>query len=69
MQLARATVAGSGELLHRSELAAEQLRRNVTSPNGTTHAALAVLMAADGLQPVLDRAIAAATQRSRVLAG
>ena len=69
MQLARHTVAGSGELLHRSELAAEQLRKNVTSPNGTTHAALQVLMAGDGLQPVMDRAIAAATRRSRELAG
>ena len=68
MQLARATVAGSGELLHRSELAAGQLRANVTSPNGTTHAALQVLMAPDGLQPVMDRAIAAATRRSRELA-
>ena len=69
MQLARRTVAGSGELLHRSDLPAEQLRRNVTSPNGTTHAALQVLMAPDGLQPVLDKAIAAATRRSRELAG
>ena len=69
MLLARRTVAGSGELLHRSDLAAEQLRRNVTSPNGTTHAALQVLMAPDGLQPVMDRAIAAATRRSRELAG
>lgn len=69
MQLARATVAGSGELLHRSDLPAEQLRRNVTSPNGTTHAALEVLMAPDGLQPVMTAAIAAATRRSKELAG
>ena len=69
MLLARRTVAGSGELLHRSELPAEQLRKNVTSPNGTTHAALQVLMAPDGLQPVLDKAIAAASLRSRELAG
>lgn len=66
--LARWTVAGAGELLHRSELAPDQLRRNVTSPNGTTHAALQVLMAANGLQPLLDQAIAAATHRSRELA-
>ena len=69
MLLARRTVAGSGELLHRSDLAAGRLRENVTSPNGTTHAALQVLMAPDGLQPVLDRAIAAAARRSRELAG
>ena len=69
MQLARATVAGSGELLHRSELAAEQLRKNVTSPNGTTYAALQVLMAPDGIQPVMDQAIAAASRRSKELAG
>jgi pyrroline-5-carboxylate reductase len=69
MLLARRTVAGSGELLHRSELPAEQLRKNVTSPNGTTHAALQVLMAGDGLQPVMDKAIAAASRRSKELAG
>ncbi len=69
LQLARHTVAGSGELLHRSDLPAEQLRKNVTSPNGTTHAALQVLMAPNGLQPVMDKAIAAATRRSRELAG
>ena len=47
-RLARATVAGSGELLHRSPLDAATLRQNVTSPGGTTAAALDVLMAADG---------------------
>ena len=47
-KLARDTVAGSGELLHRSELDAATLRQNVTSPGGTTAAALDVLMAADG---------------------
>ena len=66
--LARWTVAGAGELLHRSELSPDQLRRNVTSPNGTTPAARQVLMADDGMQPLLDRAIAAATRRSRELA-
>jgi pyrroline-5-carboxylate reductase len=68
-RLARATVAGSGELLHRSPLDAAALRRNVTSPGGTTAAALDVLMAADGLDPLMERAIAAATRRSRELAG
>jgi pyrroline-5-carboxylate reductase len=67
--LARATVAGAGELLHRSPLDAATLRQNVTSPGGTTAAALEVLMAADGLAPLMTRAIAAATRRSRELAG
>ena len=67
-RLARETVAGSGELLHRSELASATLRQNVTSPGGTTAAALDVLMAKDGLQPLMIRAIAAATKRSKDLA-
>jgi len=69
MTLARGTVAGSGELLRRAGEAAAQLRVNVTSPGGTTAAALQVLMAEDGVQPLFDRAIAAATRRSRELAG
>lgn len=69
MRIARATVAGSGELAMRSAEPASVLRRNVTSPNGTTQAALEVLMAGDGMQPLFDRAIAAATARSRQLAG
>jgi pyrroline-5-carboxylate reductase len=68
IKLARQTVAGSGELLHRSELAAEVLRQNVTSPGGTTAAALEVLMGKDGLQSLLTRAVAAATKRSKELA-
>jgi pyrroline-5-carboxylate reductase len=68
-RLARATVAGSGELLHRSALDAATLRRNVTSPGGTTEAALAVLMGKDGLAPVMQQAVDAATRRSRELAG
>jgi len=68
-KLARETVAGSGELLHRSDLAAALLRQNVTSPGGTTAAALDVLMAADGLDPLLTRAVAAATRRGKDLAG
>ncbi len=67
-KLARETVAGSGELLHRSDLSAATLRQNVTSPGGTTQAALAVLMDKDGLQPLMIRAIAAATKRSIELA-
>jgi len=68
-RLARATVAGAGELLHRSPLEAATLRQNVTSPGGTTAAALDVLMARDGLDPVMERAVAAATRRGRELAG
>jgi pyrroline-5-carboxylate reductase len=67
-KLARATVAGSGELLHRSEVDAATLRQNVTSPGGTTAAALEVLMAQDGMGPLLSRAVAAATKRSKELA-
>src|SRR5689334_4198230 len=67
-RLARETVSGSGELLHRSDLPSATLRQNVTSPGGTTAAALEVLMAKDGLQPLMIRAIAAATKRSIELA-
>ncbi|MDR3466722.1 MAG: pyrroline-5-carboxylate reductase [Xanthobacteraceae bacterium] len=68
-RLARETVAGSGELLHRSDLDPAVLRQNVTSPGGTTAAALGVLMAPDGLAPLMQRAVAAATRRSQELAG
>ncbi len=67
-KLARETVAGSGELLHRSTDASATLRQNVTSPGGTTAAALEVLMAKDGLQQLMIRAVAAATKRSKELA-
>jgi pyrroline-5-carboxylate reductase len=67
-RLARETVAGSGELLHRSDLTSETLRKNVTSPGGTTAAALEVLMGPGGFQPLLTRAVAAAAKRSRELA-
>lgn len=67
-KLARETVAGAGELLHRSALPPVVLRENVTSPGGTTAAALAVLMADNGLKPLLREAVAAATARSRQLA-
>jgi pyrroline-5-carboxylate reductase len=69
MQLARATVEGAGELLFRSPLPPDTLRRNVTSPNGTTQAALNVLMAEDGLDPLMKKAVAAAEHRSRELRG
>lgn len=68
MKLARATVSGSAELMHQSGVDVETLRKNVTSPNGTTFAALQVLMAADGMKPLFEKAIAAAAQRSRELA-
>ena len=68
-RLARGTVSGSGELLARSGDSAAQLRINVTSPGGTTAEALNVLMAGDAIQPLFDRAIDAATRRSRELAG
>jgi pyrroline-5-carboxylate reductase len=67
-KLARETVAGSGELLHRSDLPAATLRQNVTSPGGTTAAALEVLMGKDGMAQLMIRAIAAATKRSIELA-
>ena len=68
-KLARETVAGSGELLHRSRSMPPTLRENVTSPGGTTAAALEVLMGRDGLAPLMKEAVAAATERSRELAG
>lgn len=68
MRLARETVSGSGELARLSDESAAQLRQNVTSPKGTTLEALNVLMAPDGLQPLMTKAIAAATARSRELA-
>jgi pyrroline-5-carboxylate reductase len=68
VKLARETVSGAGELLHRSKFNAAELRENVTSPGGTTAAALAVLMAQDGLATLMRKAVAAATARSRELA-
>jgi pyrroline-5-carboxylate reductase len=66
--LARATVSGAGELLHRSPLPASTLRQNVTSPGGTTAAALDVLMRdADGMQRLLTEAVMAAKKRGRDL--
>lgn len=68
MKLARATVCGSGELAYRAAEPASQLRINVTSPGGTTAAALAVLMdETSGFPPLLARAIKAAADRGREL--
>jgi pyrroline-5-carboxylate reductase len=67
-QLARATVSGSGELMHQSGIDAATLRKNVTSPKGTTYEALQVLMADDGLKPLMQKAVAAAARRSKELA-
>ncbi|MGV1756008.1 pyrroline-5-carboxylate reductase [Rhizobium sp. A22-96] len=69
MRLARETVAGAGELLHQSPDDAARLRQNVTSPGGTTAAALGVLMAEDGMQPLFDAALEAARKRAQELAG
>jgi pyrroline-5-carboxylate reductase len=68
-RLARATVAGAGELMRQSGLPAAILRQNVTSPKGTTHAALQVLMAENGMMELFAEALAAAEKRSRELAG
>lgn len=68
MHLARATVTGAGELAHRAPESAAQLRINVTSPGGTTAAALAHLMDPEtGLPPLMARAVAAATRRGQEL--
>ena len=70
MLLARATVSGAGELLYRSEEpAAQTLRTNVTSPGGTTAAALEVLMRDDAMEVLLTEAVAAAKKRAGELAG
>lgn len=69
-RLARATIEGAGELLFQEAATSpDQLRINVTSPGGTTAAALAVLMAEDGLQPLMTRAVAAAKRRAGELSG
>ncbi len=66
-ELAHETVAGSGELLHRSPKDAATLRAEVTSRGGTTEAALKVLEAANGLESLMNRAVAAATKRANEL--
>jgi pyrroline-5-carboxylate reductase len=70
MRLARGTVEGAGELMHREpDVSAATLRENVTSPGGTTAAALGVLRAPDGLAALMRRAVAAAHKRAGELAG
>jgi pyrroline-5-carboxylate reductase len=69
LRLARETVSGAGELARISPDSVEQLRRNVTSPKGTTLEALNVLMGPQGIQPIFDAAVAAAAARARELAG
>jgi len=66
-QVARVTVEGAGELLRQSDLSPQELREKVTSPKGTTEAALQILMSEDGVQDLLTRAIAAAAKRSSEL--
>jgi pyrroline-5-carboxylate reductase len=68
-RMARATVAGSGALLAASPEDSAQLRKNVTSPKGTTERALAVLMQPEAWPALMSKAIAAATDRSRELGG
>jgi pyrroline-5-carboxylate reductase len=69
-RLARATVEGAGELLFRCpESTVAELRENVTSRGGTTAAALEILMAQDGLTPLIERAVKAAKQRAEALSG
>jgi len=67
LTLAKATVAGAGELALQTSDSIEQLRKNVTSPNGTTAAGLEVLMGDNALGPLMKRTIAAAAARSREL--
>lgn len=67
MTLARQTIIGAAALLDAESASAEQLRKNVTSPGGTTQAALDVLMAEDGLGALMDRAVDAARRRSEEL--
>lgn len=66
-RLARATITGAGALLDADRRAASELRRDVTSPGGTTEAALGVLMAERGLEALMTRAVHAATQRAKDL--
>lgn len=67
MILARATVTGASALMDADPAPASTLRENVTSPKGTTYAALQVLMAPDGLAPLMDKAVDAARKRSEEL--
>lgn len=68
-RLARQTVIGSGALLKSDPSSPERLRTNVTSPGGTTEAALEILLGTDGLKPLIARTVRAARKRARTLAG
>ena len=68
-RLARATIAGASALLEASGEEPAELRRQVTSPGGTTQAALEVLLGPKGLGPLMEKAVAAASNRSKDLAG
>jgi pyrroline-5-carboxylate reductase len=69
LRLARATVEGAGELLQKSNLPASTLRQNVTSPGGTTAAGLQILMAENGLEPLIAGTVRAARRRAAELSG
>jgi len=66
-QLARATISGAGALLDADKRSPTELRRDVTSPGGTTEAALKILLAQDGLSALMKRAVAAAKKRAEEL--
>lgn len=68
-QAARETVAGAGALLRQSGFSAAELRSNVTSPGGTTAAALEILAGEEGLSTLMEKAVAAAAKRSKDLSG
>lgn len=68
-RLARATIEGAGELLHRSDVSPATLRQNVTSPGGTTAAGLQILMAENGLEPLVKATVHAARKRAEDLSG
>ncbi|WP_372783399.1 pyrroline-5-carboxylate reductase [Phenylobacterium sp.] len=68
-RLARATIAGAAALLAQSGAEPQDLRRQVTSPGGTTEAALNVLLGEHGLPPLLREAVAKALRRSKELGG
>lgn len=68
LKLAQQTIIGSGALLAQSALSAQELRQAVTSPGGTTEAALNTLLDQNGLPSLLLKAMRAATQRAKELA-
>jgi pyrroline-5-carboxylate reductase len=66
-RLARLAVTGAGELLATTHLSPSELRENVTSPGGTTEAALTILMGPGGLRNLMTMAVRSAAERSRAL--